>query len=1095
MPRNSLLKLDKSRRQVRLSKPRIAILGDEAGNVYDDTTGMYLLRYRGPADENGNATLGTVFRAFGGAANFIERPGREVRVVTDAGGQKEIIGPVWSDLQKAGIKPYSTHPNTPYRQFQRLSEIQNFMARAVNMNTMKVRVGELMFVDRFGVPQWFKGTNESTHIDLTPYIPTTADYECVVLVSFDQDAFSSSTPPYFTMSVSTPQAILPPSAVGSLDITDVKEAYVGRTPYSLPVQIFRLYNGMTRVGGDPFDRDERQFVNVPATDANPNTIVITSEDDSVMVTEGPIGTFNLSVASGGGMTDFEIDADDGANLTIDDSVPWKAVGGTGIKTTNSGADTTTFDLENTAITPGAVAYPASITFDQQGRATNATPGSAPAPLDATYIVQTPSATLTNEQALSALATGMLKVTAGTGVLSTATANADYVPPTGGILTSPVINTGISGTAIDNDATLAANSSTLLPTQQAVKSYVDAVAQGLSVKLSVIAATTTALPTNTYSNGTAGVGATLTGSATGVLTVDGQAIALNDRVLIKDEAAASHNGIYKCTTAGAVGVAYVLTRATDMNQPAEIPGAFVFVENGTVNDANGFVVADPGPFVIGTTAIAWTQFSGAGQIVAGTGLQKSGNTLSIDNTVATLSGAQALTNKTITASSLIATALSLLIGGFKAVFSHANTADRTYTFPDVDGTVTLNAATQTLAGKTLTSPTIGDFTNAGHQHTNAATGGQLTDAALSAPVTIAKGGTNASTAAAGFDNLAPTTTAGDLIYRNASTNTRLPKGTSLQQLRMNVGATAPEWFTPTTGKVLTPVWTSFTTPGAATYNMPADAVFFDIIVVAGGSGGGSGRRTAAATPRGGGGGGAAGGVTVQRYAAGQLPSASYDLYVGNGGAGAAAVTTDNTAGNVGSQGEDSFFGGASAATALQYASASSGALGGGRGGAAAAANGGIGVTTPSAAMQVYGANGGVGGIDAVTSTTGSSSAYGPGSGGGGGGISSGNVVFTGSQGGTGAGASFRAINGGGGAGGSAAAGTAGANGSAPSSSPLIFGSGGGGGGPSAGAGRAGGNGGLPGGGGGGGSGATNGNATGAGGNGGSGAVFICAYVLL
>lgn len=170
------------------------------------------------------------------------------------------------------------------------------------------------------------------------------------------------------------------------------------------------------------------------------------------------------------------------------------------------------------------------------------------------------------------------------------------------------------------------SNTLYPTQNAVKAYVDAVAQGLSVKQSVQYATTAALPANTYNNGASGVGATLTGVATGVLTVDGGTIALNDRIAVKDEAAPANNGIYVCTVAGALGVAYVLTRSTNMDEAAEIPGAFTFVENGTVNDGAGFVVADAGPFTIGTTAINWTQFSGAGQITAGAGLTKSGNVI-------------------------------------------------------------------------------------------------------------------------------------------------------------------------------------------------------------------------------------------------------------------------------------------------------------------------------------------------------------------------------------------------------------------------------------------------------------------------------------
>ena len=92
-----------------------------------------------------------------------------------------------------------------------------------------------------------------------------------------------------------------------------------------------------------------------------------------------------------------------------------------------------------------------------------------------------------------------------------------------------------------------------------------------------AATTAALsPANTYSNGSLGVGATLTATGNGTLTVDGHLVALNDRILVKDEAAPANQGIYLCTTAGTSSVPYVLTRSADMNTAAEVPGAFTFV---------------------------------------------------------------------------------------------------------------------------------------------------------------------------------------------------------------------------------------------------------------------------------------------------------------------------------------------------------------------------------------------------------------------------------------------------------------------------------------------------------------------------------------
>lgn len=93
---------------------------------------------------------------------------------------------------------------------------------------------------------------------------------------------------------------------------------------------------------------------------------------------------------------------------------------------------------------------------------------------------------------------------------------------------------------------------------------------------------------------------------------------------------------------------------------------------------------------------------------------------------------------------------------------------------------------------FTTPTIGSFTNATHNHEDAAGGGQIDSDALSGAVSIAKGGTGQTTQTAAFDALAPTTTAGDIIYHNGSDNIRLAKGTAGQSLVMNSGATAPEW---------------------------------------------------------------------------------------------------------------------------------------------------------------------------------------------------------------------------------------------------------------------------------------------------------------
>lgn len=163
---------------------------------------------------------------------------------------------------------------------------------------------------------------------------------------------------------------------------------------------------------------------------------------------------------------------------------------------------------------------------------------------------------------------------------------------------------------------------------ATKAYVDTVAQGIHSHTSCRVATAAALPSCTYSNGTSGIGATLTATANGALTVDGVTVAVDDRVLVKNQASSFQNGVYVVTATGSAGAAFVLTRSTDMNQDVEFPGSFEFVEEGTVNADNGYVCTTDLPITIGTTGITWTQFSGAGQITAGTGLTKSGNTIDV-----------------------------------------------------------------------------------------------------------------------------------------------------------------------------------------------------------------------------------------------------------------------------------------------------------------------------------------------------------------------------------------------------------------------------------------------------------------------------------
>lgn len=161
---------------------------------------------------------------------------------------------------------------------------------------------------------------------------------------------------------------------------------------------------------------------------------------------------------------------------------------------------------------------------------------------------------------------------------------------------------------------------------ATKQYVDAAVASLHVHDAVAVATTAALSgIVTYNNGSSGVGATLTLGTT-LTTLDGYTLVNGDRILIKNQANAAHNGIYTWATGGTV-----LTRATSSDQVLELNGGdFFFVVNGTINGDTGWVITEP-VTTIGTSNINFTQFSGAGTYTAGTGLTLAGSQFSVDST--------------------------------------------------------------------------------------------------------------------------------------------------------------------------------------------------------------------------------------------------------------------------------------------------------------------------------------------------------------------------------------------------------------------------------------------------------------------------------
>jgi hypothetical protein len=186
-------------------------------------------------------------------------------------------------------------------------------------------------------------------------------------------------------------------------------------------------------------------------------------------------------------------------------------------------------------------------------------------------------------------------------------------------------------------------------QLATKQYVDSVAQGLDPKASCVAATTANI------------------TLSGTQTIDGVALIAGDRCLVKDQTLSQNNGIY-LVAAGA------WTRATDMDSWAEVPGAFTFIEQGTLYADTGWVCTSNAGGTLGTTPITWVQFAGVGSYTAGTGLTLTGTQFSITNTAVTAASYGSATQV---------------------------------------GTFTVNAQGQlTLAGNTTVTPAVGSITGLG-----------------------------------------------------------------------------------------------------------------------------------------------------------------------------------------------------------------------------------------------------------------------------------------------------------------------------------------------------------------------------------------------
>lgn len=179
-----------------------------------------------------------------------------------------------------------------------------------------------------------------------------------------------------------------------------------------------------------------------------------------------------------------------------------------------------------------------------------------------------------------------------------------------------------------------------PQDAATKNYVDTVATGLTVQVACYAATTAAL-TATYANGASGIGATLTNSgALAAFQTDGTTPPTNSRILVWNQASTLENGIYTLTNAGSGAVAWVLTRATDYDQPAEIqPGDLVVINNGTLYGGSSFIET-ASVAAIGTDPILFSQFTFSATSV----LLKANNLSDVANTTTSFNNISPLTTK-------------------------------------------------------------------------------------------------------------------------------------------------------------------------------------------------------------------------------------------------------------------------------------------------------------------------------------------------------------------------------------------------------------------------------------------------------------------